>query len=58
MAGLPKARSTEEERTQKTTEDRDCGKEDANSNNSNNNGPDKEDCKLQNSRFEFFAFRF
>ena len=42
-AGLPKARSTEEYR--KTTEDRDCGEEDENSNNSNHNDPDKEDCK-------------
>ena len=30
-AGLPKTHSTEEEGIQKTTEDRDCGKEDENS---------------------------
>ena len=47
MSGLgPEARSTEEEGIQKTTEHRDCGKEDENSTNSNHNGPDKEDCKL------------
>ena len=43
-AELPKA-GTEEEGIQKTTEDRDCGKEDENGINSHYNGPDKEHCK-------------
>ena len=33
-------------------QDRNCGKEDENSNSSNHNGPDKEDCKLFQIKYE------